>query len=247
MNIQSFTNRAKYYKQSDAVTVELPTSARFIMLGDSITLQTYGATATVKAKIEAEYTGVTATVFEEGTNGQRYTQIEPLLSGVLDTYTAGDAVGVPTYVVVNYGTNELILEAGFRPYSTVNQTKLDATLAAMDSVVSQIEGRGYIPIINEIYFGDFTGTTYTTEEDGALPFNVNEWHPKCTQHSPDFTYPDGTSFYQAYNLFYNNESIWFEDAVHPNALAEAGFQDHFVATICKKIFTGVDPIQIPKV
>lgn len=227
--------------------VELPTSARFIMLGDSIAEDIYIDTATVKSKIEAAYEGVTATVFEEGTNNQRYTQIEPLLSGILDTYTAGDVVGVPTYVVVNYGTNELILEAGFRPYATVNQTKLTNTLAAMDSVVSQIEGRGYIPIINEIYFGDFTGTTYTTEEDGALPFNVNVWHPKCTQHSPDFTYPDGTSFYQGYNMYYNNVNTWFLDTVHPNSTGVAGFQDHFVATICKKIFTGVDPIKVAKV
>jgi len=213
---------------------------RFIMLGESITQDIFAATTTVEAEIEAAYPGITAHVFEEGTDSIRVITVDDTIDTLLSSYPA---VAYPTYVVINLGTNDL---SDHISYTDATPTQLTNFSNAFDTIISSCISHGFIPILNEIYYRENDANTFNNQELGSKPYNDNIIKAKCLSSSPDFCYLDGTSFYQSYNIYYNGRATFFADVsyphLHPNATGIAAFRTHFVDTICKKIITGINPI-----
>lgn len=234
-----------YYRNaSNSVNITvpntLPTAARFIILGNSITQDVFADEAAVKSEIETAFNGVTVTIEEEGTDGRTSLGLANDISAILDNYSP--IADVNTYCVISIGVNDV---NATRPYNTASTAEREALETNIRAVVSEVESRGYIPIITEIYYSDYGTDTYNNQEVGSKPFNENIVHLLTTEISPEFTYAGGTSFYQGYNVFYNNRDAYFIDDLHPNGTGVTAFRTHFTETIARKVFTGTNPTIIP--
>ena len=239
------TEASKVYLGASQVypTGSLIPEVRFIMLGDSITQDVFADTTAVKGLIETSYPDVTSHVFEEGTDGIRAITVDDTIDATLAGYPN---VAYPTYVVINLGTNDI---SDHISYDAATPSQLSIFSDAFDTIIASCVSRGFIPILNEIYYRENSATTFNNQELGSKPYNDNILKAKCLSASPDFCYEDGTSFYQSYNIYYNGRSTFFADVsypyLHPNTTGIDAFRAHFVDTICKKMFTGVNPTIVP--
>ena len=126
--------------------------------------------------------------------------------------------------------------------------RIDQITNNITYILDAIEAKWFTPILNQLGFRDYDDTTYLNEENGALPYNENIITPLVLSRTPEFAYSDGQSFYQLYNLVYNNyETYLGDDNIHLNSTGRSAFQVRFIESICKYIFEDIVPDKIIKV
>lgn len=228
---------------TQTVTVTDPASSitRFIMIGASVVKNSFVPSSTLKL-INTAYPSHRVEFYNEAVNGATSTAMTGLIDGILAKYA--NTPGTTTYVFVKIGGNDVTRN---RPYATVSSQEKAKMTNNISTILDAIEAKGFIPILNMIGFRDYDDTTYSNEENGVLPYNENIIKPLILSRTPNFAYEDGTSFFQAYELLYNNyETYLHEDNVHPTGSGEGALRNHFVNTICKYIFEGKTPTKIVK-
>lgn len=214
-------------------------AARFIMLGASIELQAYGSSISdAQNRIGLDHNKY-ATVHNEGVYGWNTDNLQTNINTILAGYTVD---GVPTYCTVDIGGNNVTAN---RPYSGDSSANKNNMISDIEYIMDAIIAKGFTPILVDISFRNYDGTTISNEAAGAKPYNDHIMHPLILEYSPEFSYADGHSFYNLYALMKNNYTTYFEaDWIHPNGTGEAAIRQHFSDTIAKYIFTGVIPTDI---
>ncbi|MGE5944598.1 MAG: SGNH/GDSL hydrolase family protein [Flavobacteriales bacterium] len=215
-----------------------PSITRFIIIGASIMNSTFFYPDDIEALINVTYPDETVEVYDEAVAGwtTHYGQIN--IDAILAEYSA-EGTTYDTYVLIHLGGNDV---TNNRPYST------DTNLSDMEDdynyMLDAIIAKGFTPILNEISFRNYDETTLLNEQNGSLPYNENIIKPLNLSRGLDFVFEDGTSYYQLYELIYNNPSWLNSDDIHVNNVD--GLRDFFVNTICKYVFTGVPPTKLVK-
>lgn len=240
------TQQAAYYayrwmnKQPDA---------HVIFVGDSQTEQGFGDVGAgggisyLTNKIgllHAKY--VTGTAY--GRSGWTSTQIKNQIAADLANHSS---LNCPTYVHLMMGGNDVSnYKIGLVDAPTAKSTLHNN----VEGCVEEVLNKGFIPMISEITYRMYN--SIVTESNGSKPFNDDVIRPLMLEHTPNFVRPDGTPFYEIYDMMYQHhpnspvfkslEGSYFEgdegsgNWIHPNNAGEDAYCDLWAATYGAAIF-----------
>ena len=108
--------------------------------------------------------------------------------------------------------------------------------------MNAITTKGFIPVLADLTFRDYDGTTAASPENGSLPYNVNLIRPLV---SSQFKYSSGKPWLQYYDLILSDYVTYLSpDNIHQTPAGEQALRDHFKDTIVNYVLTGTDPTEI---
>lgn len=220
----------KYYADN---WVNRPVAGRIIILGASIEYQSFDASVfgemLTSRLINATY-GKYVPVFSKAVSGAYIADLDTNVN----TYLSGFSVeSYPTYCPIHIGGNDV---SDQRPFSGSTSGELSAFTSGLASIIGKVETAGFTPILTDISFRNYGGTTIKNESAGSLPYNTQLVRPLM---DADFLRADGTPLIELYDAFKNNYTTWLEgDNVHPNATGEAGWRQQMCDTLGRYICTG---------
>ncbi|WP_226543525.1 fibronectin type III domain-containing protein [Neotamlana laminarinivorans] len=218
------------------------TSTRFIIMGASIMYSSFYFTDQMKSTTESAYPGETVEYYNHASPGQTIGSYQNGVDDVLSNYTYDPTID--TYVIVTLGGND---RTNSGRWDTLTETKKTELNDDLDYIISAIESKGFKIVLNDLCFRNNDRLAYDDESHGILPYNENLIIPKILEHSSDYAFDDGQSYWQLYPLIYNDyDTFLSDDNIHPSGTGYSAIKDAFINTICKKIFTGVAPEKIEK-
>lgn len=215
----------------------------FLIVGASI-MDTSMVPATLETLMDATYTNSSSTFYNEAVAGWKTADLAAGIDAILATYVA-----VPEMLVmIHIGGGDISAQ---RPYSNSTAAEITAFTTDITYVVDAITAAGFVPILADVTYRDYTTvplTTVNSEVIGSNPYNDNIYTTLIQALTPDFSYGSGNSYLQFYNEFYNESATVFNaDGVHPNSTGQAVLRQRFVDSIGHYNFVGSAPDQVTKV
>ncbi len=205
----------------------------YLFVGASI-LQRSMHEATLQSRIDETY-AVNSNVHNRAVSGSTIGDLVGSIDAILADYTGTYSDMI---VCVHVGGNDI---SANRPFDILQVSNMNVGL---DYILNAIKSVGYTPVLFDMSFRDYVGTTWDLEYNGSKPYNTYIYRRKALEHSPLFCYPDGQSYFQFYNLMYNNIRYLASDHVHPSTkLGYDAIMQNFVDTIAYYVNTGCTPIQ----
>lgn len=238
INIVSQQQKQKEVEQ----TIERPPFTRLIIVGASIMANTFFNLSVIESAMSTTYPAESLTIHNRAVIGSTSTANVSQIDGILADYT--NPSDTLTFVLIHTGGNDVTLT---RPFSTATELQKTTLENNITYILDAIETKGFTPILSEISFRNYDDTTYLNEKNGSKPYNDNIVHPLILARTPEFAYPDGTSYFQPYNLFFNDwETYLSSDDIHPAGAGITALKTHFVNAILPFIFNGTIPTKIEK-
>lgn len=217
-------------------------TTRFIAIGASITKSMFFYPDDIKDRVNAVYPEEDTEIFNEGVGGATINWWKRNIDPVLADYN--NPSSTRTYCLIHVGGNDVTND---RPYSNLEQEKIDEKTSDLNYIIDKVEEKGFIPILLDLTFRNYDNTAVYNENEGSKAFNDNLIKPTILQRTPEFAFDDGQSFMQPYVLVYNNYDEYLSpDLIHLQGAGLEGARDQFVATICRYIFEGKKPTKLIK-
>ena len=216
-------------------------NTRFVFFGASIMDAAVSDTAAFASQIESATGYTNIQVVDYAIPGDTTTDLKNRIDANLATLPDPGTESHDTYCLIHIGGNNV---TNTRPYSSTTQAERDAITNDITYVLNAITAKGYIPVLGELSFRDYNGTTVLAEEAGSDPYNTNLIHPLV---DAAWAYVDGTPWLQFYNLIYNNYDTYLQaDGIHLTASGYEAWRQHIINTVCKFVLNGSAPTQITK-
>ncbi|MGE5943776.1 MAG: fibronectin type III domain-containing protein, partial [Flavobacteriales bacterium] len=191
--------------QTFSTVEDVASITRFIMIGASVINNSF-VENTMLSLINTAYPNETVEFYNEAINGATSTAMAGYIDDIMNKYPY-DA-NKNTYVMVHIGGNDVTRT---RPYSTATEGEKTTLTNNLIYILNAIDEKGFTPVLNMISFRDYDDTTHDNEENGALPYNENIIKPLILSRNLELAYPDGTSFFQPYEVFYNDYETYLHE------------------------------------
>jgi len=118
--------------------------------------------------------------------------------------------GTRTLFVPHLGGNDT---SGTRPYATMNASGVQQITLGFNKLYTTINSVLNDTVVADLSFRDYDDTTHANQENGSLPYVLNEQSPRRLA---KFTNTDGRSVMDWYNFTYQNYLTFLSaDNIHP--------------------------------
>ncbi|MCK5021191.1 MAG: hypothetical protein KAS32_29545 [Candidatus Peribacteraceae bacterium] len=214
-------------------------SARFIMLGASLINGAWEnelSNFTDEVKTEFNKKIIMA---NEAVNAWDTTDLKNDIDAILANYPDPSTEYLDTYCQIHIGGNNVTQT---RPYSTATQGEKDTITNDITYIINAITTKGYIPVLGDLTFRNYDGTTAASPENGSLPYNENLIRALVDS---DFKYASGKPWLQYYDVILSDYATYLDvDNVHHTPAGQQAMRDHFKDTIVNYVLTGTTPTEL---